>query len=138
MVRLYSILTIRIIRLISIHFAILRTSTQILIYFSKFGIFTLISVRFINFRINRSISIHITRKLKILRVRILRLLCLDKLDKLIFQKRELKALFSANHWAAVCRTRKNAAFWFPEKIFVIHFVRINKLNVFTGDLPTEN
>ena len=36
--------------------------------------FTLISIRFINFQINTSISIHITRKLKILLVRILWLL----------------------------------------------------------------
>ena len=30
---------------------------------------------------------------------------LHKLDKLIFRERRLKALFSANHWAAFCRIR---------------------------------
>ena len=54
----WSDLTIRIIRLISIHFV-------------KFQIFTLISIRFINFPINTSTSIHITRKWKILHLRIL-------------------------------------------------------------------
>ena len=90
------------------------------------------------FRINTSTSIHITRKLKILHLCILWLLYIDKLDKFIFQKRGLKALFSANHWAAICRIRKNAAFWLAEKILLIHFVRINRLNVFAGDLLTEN
>ena len=39
-------------------------------HFLKFRIFTLISIRFMKFRINTAISIYITRKLKILRVRI--------------------------------------------------------------------
>ena len=138
MIRLISILTIRILTLISIHFVKFRIFTPISIRFVKFRIFTLISIRFVNFRINTSISIHITRKLKILRLRILWLLYFDKLDKFIFQKRGLKAPFSANHWAAICRIRKNAAFWLAEKILLIHFVSINKLHVFAGDLPTEN
>ena len=59
-------------------------------------------------------------------------------DKFIFQKRGLKLFFSANHGAAICRIRKKAAFWLAEKILLIPFVRINKLNVFAGLLPTEN
>ena len=43
-------------------------------HFVKLQIFTLISIRFTNFWISTSISIHITRKLKILRVQILWLL----------------------------------------------------------------
>ena len=146
--------------------------------------FTLISIRFIHFQINTSISIHITRKLKILPVRILWLLyrnyhirnChinkffvwlfthnslkphntgmhigiqnllsweqniyillhktyLDKIDKFIFQKGGLKFLFSTYHWAAISRIFKNAAFWWAEKILLIHFHRTNKVNVFVG------
>ena len=79
-----SILTVRIIRLIlihfvkfpifiliSIHFVKLWIPTVISIHFVKLGIFTLIFIRFINFKINTSISIHITRKLTIFRVCIL-------------------------------------------------------------------
>ena len=119
MVRLISVLTIQIIRLISIHFVKFRifplisihfvkfwivtaTSihfvnfrifTQISIHFVKFRIFTLISIRFLKFRINTSTSIHITRKLKTLHSRISWLLYINKVDKFIFQKRGLKALF---------------------------------------------
>ena len=56
--RLISILTIGIIRLISI-------------YFVKFQIFTLISIYFINFQINTSILIHHSRKPKIVRMNVL-------------------------------------------------------------------
>ena len=40
---------------------------------------------------------------------------LDKLDKLIFKKRGLKALFSVNHGAAISTILKNAALWMTEK-----------------------
>ena len=66
-----SILTVRIIRLILIHFVKFPIFTLISIHFVKLGIFTLIFIRFINFKINTSISIHITRKLTIFRVCIL-------------------------------------------------------------------
>ena len=122
----------------SIHFVNFRIFTQISIHFVKFRIFTLISIRFINFRINTSTSIHINWKSKILHLRILWPLYINKLDKFIFQKRGLKAHFSGSHWPAICRIHKNAVFWLTGKILLIHFVRINKLNVFAGDLPTEN
>ena len=111
----------------SIHFVKFRVFTLISIYFVKFQIFTLISTRFINFWIKTSTSIHITRKLKILHFRILWLLYINKFDKFIFQKRGLKAIFSPNHWAAICRIHKNPAFWLAEKVLLIHFVRIDKL-----------
>ena len=120
------------------HFVKFRIFTWILIHLVKFRIFTLISVSFINFRINTSISIHITRRLKIWHIRILWLLYIDKLDKFIFQKKGLKALYSVNHWATICWIRKNTASWLAEKILIIHFVGINKLNDFAGYLPTEN
>ena len=101
--------------------------TRTLVHFVKFQIFVLISIRFINFWIKTSTSIHITRKLKILHFRILWLLYINKFDKFIFQKRGLKAIFSPNHWAAICRIHKNPAFWLVEKVLLIHFVRINKL-----------
>ena len=63
---------------------------------------------------------------------------LDKLNTFIFQKRGFKALFSANHWAAICTICKDVAFWLAEKILLIHFVRINKLNVSAWYLPTKN
>ena len=66
-----SILMVRIIRLILIHFVKFPIFTLISIHFVKLGIFTLIFIRFINFKINTSISIHITRKLTIFRVCIL-------------------------------------------------------------------
>ena len=100
----------RIFTQVSIHFVKLRIITLISIHFVKFRIFPLISIRFINFRINTSTSFHITRKLKILHLRILWLLYFNKLDKFIFRKRGLKTV-SANHWAAICRICKNAAFW---------------------------
>ena len=50
---------------------------------------------------------------------------LISLISLFFNKRGFKALFSANHWAAICKIRKNAAFWLAEKIILIHFVRKN-------------
>ena len=71
MIRLISILTIGIIRLISIHFVKFWVFSPIWIHFVKLQIFTLISIRFINIRINTSISIYVTRKFKILRVHIL-------------------------------------------------------------------
>ena len=101
--------------------------TRTLVHFIKFQIFALISIRFINFWIKTSTSIHITRKLKILHFRILWLLYINKFDKFIFQKRGLKAIFSPDHWAAICRIHKNPAFWLAEKVLLIHFVRINKL-----------
>ena len=61
----------RIFTQVSIHFVKLRIITLISIHFVKFRIFPLISIRFINFRINTSTSFHITRKLKILHLRIL-------------------------------------------------------------------
>ena len=79
--------------LISIHFVNFQILTLISIYFVKFWLFTPISILFRNFRITTLISICITGKLKILRVPILWLLYHDKLDKFIFQKRTLKALF---------------------------------------------
>ena len=115
-----------------IQFLKFRIFQLISIHFVRFRIFSLISISFINIRINTSISVQINRKMKILRVRILWILYLDKLDKFIFQKRG----FLANHWAAICRIRKNVAFWLAEKILLIHFVRINKLNVFARHLPT--
>ena len=140
---LISILTIQIIRLISIsfvkfriftltsiHFVKFRIFSLTSILFVKFRIFTLISIRFINFRINTSTSIHINWKSKILLLPILWPLYINKLDKFIFQKRGLKAHFSGNHWPAICRIHKNAVFWLTGKILLIHFVRINKLNVF--------
>ena len=90
---------------ISIHFLKFRIFTLISIRFVKFRIFTLISIRFTNFRINTSTSIHFTRKFKTLHLRILWLIYINKLDKFSFQKRGLKALFSANPWAAICRKR---------------------------------
>ena len=122
----------------SIHLVKFQIFTSNSIYFVKFQIFVLISIRFINFWIKTSTSIHITRKLKVLHFRILWLLYINKFDKFIFQKKGLKALFSPKHWAAICRIHKNPTFWLATKVPLIHFVRINKLNVFAGDLPTEN
>ena len=63
---------------------------------------------------------------------------LDKPDRFIFhfKKKGLKALFSASHGAAICRIHKNATYWLTKKIRLINFVRINKLDIFMGFLPT--
>ena len=163
MVRLISILKMQIIRLMSIHFVKFRIFTpipiyflkfliftlisinfvnfkiftQISIYFAKFRLFTLIPIHFINFRINTSISIHIIRKLEILHVRTLWLLYLDKHDKFFYSKKSIESSLFANYWAAISRICKNAVFWSADQLFLFHFVRINKLNAFAGDLPTE-
>ena len=62
----------------------------------------------------------------------------DKPDKFIFKKRGLKALFWANCIAATCRILKNATFRLAEKILLIYFVKISKLNVFARHLLAEN
>ena len=64
---------------------------------------------------------------------------LDKLHKFIlcFKKQNWR-LFSANHRAAIWRSAKMLpSDWF-RKYFSINFVRVNKLNVFMRQLPTEN
>ena len=63
---------------------------------------------------------------------------LDNVDKFIFQKKKIESSFLADHGAAILRICKNAAVWLAEKVILIHFVRINKLDVFTGHLPAEN
>ena len=116
----------------SIHFVNFRIFTLISIHFVKFRIFTLTSIRFINFRINSWASIHMIRRFAFYDCSIL-----ISLINSFFKKR-IENSFFGNHRAAICRIRKNAAFWLAGKILLIHFVRINKLNVFAGDLPTEN
>ena len=55
-----------------------------------------------------------------------------------FKKKKIESSFLADHGAAILRICKNAAVWLAEKVILIHFVRINKLDVFTGHLPAEN
>ena len=66
---------------------------------------------------------------------------LEKFDKfvVVFQKRGLKVFF---FWRNTEQQFVEVAKILPSdwlrKIFSIHFVRINKLKVFMGQLPTEN
>ena len=119
------------------HFKISNIHSD-LIHFVKFRIFTLISVSFINFRINTSISIHITRRLKTWYIRILWLLYIDKLDKFIFQKKGWKLFIQSITEQQFVEFAKILPPDWLKKILIIHFVGINKLNVFAGYLPTEN
>ena len=61
---------------------------------------------------------------------------LDKLHKFIFQKGELKVLFWAKKGAAICKICKCCLLIGWENT-LFHFVRINKINVFTGHLPQK-
>ena len=112
-------------------------------YYFLFGgrrgwITSMISVSFINFRINTSISIHITRRLKTWYIRILWLLYIDKLDKFIFQKKGWKLFIQSITEQQFVEFAKILPPDWLKKILIIHFVGINKLNVFAGYLPTEN
>ena len=61
MIRLISILTIRIIRLISIDFVKFRIFILIVIHFVKFRVFALTPIHFVNFRMFTQISIHFVK-----------------------------------------------------------------------------
>ena len=62
---------------------------------------------------------------------------LISLISFFYSKKSIESTLFANYWAAISRICKNAVFWSADKIFLFHFVRINKLNAFAGDLPTE-